>query len=242
MLQRHARPQAVVDDRGDEPPLSRDDHLALDHRGDDEDVVGREVLRARVAHVHATPGLAERHSWRRTNRGARSFEKNAYVAGKRKPSICSCASSRNCTGIGDAAVAAAYAGAVIRIVTFRLTRAIFRTASTRSIICARVKPSGNTMRSTFGAGTVAAGGADSPPHATSDTAASAAAPPALSRFPAPGEVVGEQVRSCARVVAAGERGSEALVVRLHGDVENSAAAPRRTPPSPVPARRALPSG
>ena len=32
------------------------------------------------------------------------------------------------------------------------------------------------MRSTFGAGTVAAGGADSLPQATSDTAASAAAP------------------------------------------------------------------
>ena len=98
------------------------------------------------------------------------------MAGKRKPSICSCASLRNCTGIGDAAVAAAYAGAVIRIVTCRFTRAISRTAPTRSIICARVKPSGKTIRSTFGAGTVAAGGADSLPHATSDTAASAAAP------------------------------------------------------------------
>jgi hypothetical protein len=57
--ERHPGLEAVVDDRGDEPALFRRDHLLLDHRGDDQDVVGIEVAGARTPKVDRLPTLLE---------------------------------------------------------------------------------------------------------------------------------------------------------------------------------------
>ena len=51
--ERHPFVQAVVDDRRDQRALLVDLRLALDHRGDRQHVVDRQVLRLRVAHVDA---------------------------------------------------------------------------------------------------------------------------------------------------------------------------------------------
>ena len=58
--ERHARPEPVVDDGRHQRTLARHLHLLLDHGGDDEHVVGRELLRARVLHVDLAPGPLER--------------------------------------------------------------------------------------------------------------------------------------------------------------------------------------
>ncbi len=49
--ERLVRGKAVVDHLRDELALARDLHLAVDHRGDDQHVVGSQVLRLRVLHV-----------------------------------------------------------------------------------------------------------------------------------------------------------------------------------------------
>jgi hypothetical protein len=56
----HPVAQPVVDHRGDKRPLARDRDLPLDHRRDLQHVIRRQVLRARVAHVHRLPVAAER--------------------------------------------------------------------------------------------------------------------------------------------------------------------------------------
>ena len=52
--------QPVVDHRRDERALARDARLPLDHRGDRDDVVARQVLAFRVGQVHAGEVLPER--------------------------------------------------------------------------------------------------------------------------------------------------------------------------------------
>ena len=63
---------------------------------------------------------------------------------------------------------------------------------------------------------------------------------ALSRLPAPAEVVGEEMRGRARVVAVGEHRREALVEELDGNGETRPQRRRRSARSPAPARRARP--
>ncbi len=58
--QRHSLLEPVVDHGRDERALLRDLHLALDHRGDDQHVVARQVLLLRVAHVDVLEVLLER--------------------------------------------------------------------------------------------------------------------------------------------------------------------------------------
>ena len=137
--------QPVVDDRGDERPLARHPRLALDHGGDREHVVRREVLAPRVREVRACA------TSRRTPRAA------SARAGRTS----TCGRSRMCPGRGSPRAAASWRrspGPCAASRSRRRTRprsftlrcdscsAIFATACTRAAICARVNPSGKTTR------------------------------------------------------------------------------------------------
>ena len=145
--ERHPCPQAVVDHRGDERPLSRHHHLLLDHGGDDQDVVRGQVPRAGVAHVHLRQFRPKACNWR----SASCLDVVLFgevVGGREEEAL-----QMRRLGVLEVVREPAHTLRVAQVGPgpepgrdARSSSAIWFTSAIRSAISSRVKPSGKTIR------------------------------------------------------------------------------------------------
>ena len=263
--------QPVVDHSGHELSLRRHDRLLLDHRRDHEHVVVGQVLRLRVGEVDVRPVLTERaSSWSRTSWRVVVDVQEVVGRGEQEPleiPLRTGAEARDRAHAGSRADTRP---------TFSLTglwllrRAIAATSCTRTAICARVKPSGKTIRNGFGGDrsrrlrcdvrVVHVREGDDDRDDDGDDRADArrqrdeaptadllarrparAAAPCSSSGALPLEVARQEMCGRACIVPAREHGREPLVVGLDRASTAHRAGVRRTPPSRAPAHRARPA-
>ena len=150
--ERHPVVQPVVDHRGDRAAARAAPRLALDHRGDRQHVVRRQVLRAGVGEVDLPPAAAERRDLLAHELAGRRPAQE--VVGRREEEPLEVRLPRPAEARHDGAASRRPGtpprrGARGRC---RSCSAIFATAFTRSAICSRVNPSGKTIRNGFGGG------------------------------------------------------------------------------------------
>ena len=239
----------VVDDRGDELALARSHGLLLDHRGDLEHVVRRQVLRPGIREVHARELLAERRELSRHELVA--VRELCELVERREEEPLDRALlpvGRKAFGGRARLTAARYRARVSFGVTPRFAIAIRRTAATRSPISRTLSPSGKMMRSfasTADAVAVVAGADASEPHAGEEQHGrhgSGGALRAHSRASRSSQLWSRCAAAAASSAALPPKRCASAVVNRSSAVSTgtstSSATPSRTAPSRPPACRA----